>query len=312
MPALTASAAMLRALPRACLPACLQSLIMNPPQPGQPSHELYAQERDAILAVSQQQPSQQRSWLPARWLCADALARQQLYAQAGRGSAPQCLWRPQHTQPPTRQPTHLTLYPPQSLKRRAELVVDTFNGLEGVSCNPVEGALYAFPQLTMPQGARAAAARQGKQPDFVYCMELLDQTGIVTVPGSGFGQVRARWVFDRGPACVLRVRPVGAPPCLACSGVRLLSLLCLKLMPACSLTSPFLPGPACLPRPQELGTFHVRTTILPPEADMAAVAEKFTAFHKASRGAHSAGGSTAFSPARRLCHAAVCYTAITT
>ncbi|PRW60642.1 alanine aminotransferase 2 [Chlorella sorokiniana] len=104
-----------------------------------------------------------------------------------------------------------------SLKRRAELVVKTFRGLEGVTCNPVEGAMYAFPRLTMPAGAVEAAAAQRKEPDFVYCMELLDQTGIVTVPGSGFGQAH--------------------------------------------------------------GTFHVRTTILPPEADMAVVSHKFAEFH---------------------------------
>ena len=58
-------------------------------------------------------------------------------------------------------------------------------------------------------------------------------------------------------------------------------------MPACSscLTALALPAFAlALPVLQELGTYHVRTTILPPEADMAAVAEKFTAFHKASSG----------------------------
>lgn len=49
--------------------------------------------------------------------------------------------------------------------------------------------MYAFPRLTMPAGAKEAAAAEGKQADFLYCMELLDHTGIVTVPGSGFGQV---------------------------------------------------------------------------------------------------------------------------
>ena len=29
----------------------------------------------------------------------------------------------------------------------------------------------------------------GKAPDFLYCKELLENTGIVTVPGSGFRQV---------------------------------------------------------------------------------------------------------------------------
>ena len=77
---------------------------------------------------------------------------------------------------------------PQSMKRRAVLIVDTFNGMEGVHCNPVEGAMYAFPQLTLPRRAMVEASKQGKQADFMYCQELLDETGIVTVPGSGFGQ----------------------------------------------------------------------------------------------------------------------------
>ena len=34
-----------------------------------------------------------------------------------------------------------------------------------------------------------AAKKAGKAPDALYCMELLEETGIVTVPGSGFKQV---------------------------------------------------------------------------------------------------------------------------
>ena len=36
-----------------------------------------------------------------------------------------------------------------------------------------------------------AAKKTGKAPDFFYCMQLLEETGIVTVPGSGFKQVRS-------------------------------------------------------------------------------------------------------------------------
>ena len=131
------------------------ALTLNPPQPGDPSYQLFTEEKDAILA---------------------------------------------------------------SLKRRALLVVDTFNSLDGVTCNPVEGALYAFPRLTFPQKAIDEAHARGKEPDFEYCMELLDKTGIVTVPGSGF------W--------------------------------------------------------QEEGTYHLRTTILPPEEDMQKVSKLFSIFHK--------------------------------
>jgi alanine transaminase len=43
-------------------------------------------------------------------------------------------------------------------------------------------------RITLPAGAVAAAEALGKPADWLYCSELLDATGIVVVPGSGFGQ----------------------------------------------------------------------------------------------------------------------------
>jgi alanine transaminase len=34
-----------------------------------------------------------------------------------------------------------------SLAERAKLVADTLNGIEGFSCNTVQGAMYAFPRV---------------------------------------------------------------------------------------------------------------------------------------------------------------------
>lgn len=79
--------------------------------------------------------------------------------------------------------------------------------------------MYAFPRLQLPDKALAAAAQAGKPADFQYCLGLLEDTGeagqgtgaagsgsqrlllvrgspftcsahpgIITVPGSGFGQ----------------------------------------------------------------------------------------------------------------------------
>jgi alanine transaminase len=75
-----------------------------------------------------------------------------------------------------------------SLKRRAKMVEEAMNKMEGVSCNSVEGSMYAFPRITLPDKAIEEAKNNGKAADFVYCMQLLDKTGIVTVPGSGFQQ----------------------------------------------------------------------------------------------------------------------------
>jgi len=76
----------------------------------------------------------------------------------------------------------------ESLKRRAKLITDAFNSLEGVSCQETEGAMYSFPRITLPPAAVEAAKNKGKEPDVMYCLELLEETGISTVPGSGFKQ----------------------------------------------------------------------------------------------------------------------------
>ena len=103
-----------------------------------------------------------------------------------------------------------------SLARRAKMVVQSLNKLDGVSCNEVEGALYAFPRL---EGLESKGSAEGDGPaDAQYCMALLDATGIVTVPGSGFGQ--------------------------------------------------------------EPGTLHVRTTILPPENEVAETMARWAKFHQ--------------------------------
>ncbi|XP_316880.6 alanine aminotransferase 1 isoform X2 [Anopheles gambiae] len=76
----------------------------------------------------------------------------------------------------------------ESLRERAELVARTFNSIEGFSCNPVQGAMYAFPQIRLPAKALEAAKKDGKPADTFYAFQLLEETGICIVPGSGFGQ----------------------------------------------------------------------------------------------------------------------------
>jgi len=79
-----------------------------------------------------------------------------------------------------------TIY--QSLKRRAEKLTKFLNSLEGISCNPAEGAMYAFPQIYLPIKLVEAAMKKGQKPDTFYAISLLEETGLCVVPGSGFGQ----------------------------------------------------------------------------------------------------------------------------
>ncbi|KAH7444326.1 hypothetical protein KP509_02G073800 [Ceratopteris richardii] len=82
-----------------------------------------------------------------------------------------------------------------SLGRRAKMLAEALNKLERVSCNEAEGAMYLFPRIELPEGAMKAAQAAGMVPDTFYCKRLLDATGIVVVPGSGFRQVPGTWHF---------------------------------------------------------------------------------------------------------------------
>ena len=63
------------------------------------------------------------------------------------------------------------------LTSRRNMTVDMLNAIDGISCVKPEGAFYAFPKLHM------------NQPDNHFVTELIKETGVVVVPGSGFGQV---------------------------------------------------------------------------------------------------------------------------
>jgi len=82
-----------------------------------------------------------------------------------------------------------------SLARRAKLVADTLNSIEGFTCNVVQGAMYAFPQIHLPPKAIAAAQEAGQAPDVFYAFNLLESTGICVIPGSGFGQLPDTYHF---------------------------------------------------------------------------------------------------------------------
>ncbi|BFZ10476.1 hypothetical protein BsWGS_13515 [Bradybaena similaris] len=103
------------------------------------------------------------------------------------------------------------------LKEKATLITQLFNSIEGISCNEVAGAMYAFPRIYLPEKAVKAAEAAGQTPDSFYCFALLEETGICTVPGSGFRE--------------------------------------------------------------EEGTFHFRTTILPPVEELREVLTNFKSFH---------------------------------
>lgn len=66
-----------------------------------------------------------------------------------------------------------------NLKAKATMIRAYFDQMTGVECFGRSGAMYLFPRLGRLPGGTS---------DFDYCMALLEETGLVTVNGAGFGQ----------------------------------------------------------------------------------------------------------------------------
>ena len=71
---------------------------------------------------------------------------------------------------------HLTVAM-EKLTRRRDMTVEMMNAIPGISCVKPEGSFYAFPKLEI------------KNTDNHFVSELIKETGVVVVPGTGFGQV---------------------------------------------------------------------------------------------------------------------------
>ena len=65
----------------------------------------------------------------------------------------------------------------EAYQERRDLIMEGFSGIEGFECLLPEGAFYAFPNIT----------GTGKKSEELS-MYLIDQCGVVTVPGNAFGQ----------------------------------------------------------------------------------------------------------------------------
>ena len=64
------------------------------------------------------------------------------------------------------------------LTKRRNITVDMLNAIPGISCVKPEGAFYAFPKIELQD-----------KDDARFVSHLIKETGVVVVPGSGFGQV---------------------------------------------------------------------------------------------------------------------------
>ena len=71
--------------------------------------------------------------------------------------------------------THLPVMM-EKLTRRRDITVERLNAIPGISCVSPDGAFYAFPRIDLGV------------TDEEFCRRVILETGVVIVPGSGFGQ----------------------------------------------------------------------------------------------------------------------------
>ncbi len=62
------------------------------------------------------------------------------------------------------------------MTRRRDLTVERLNAIDGITCVSPGGAFYAFPRIDLGVD------------DETFCTRVIRETGVVIVPGSGFGQ----------------------------------------------------------------------------------------------------------------------------
>lgn len=64
----------------------------------------------------------------------------------------------------------------EKLTRRRNMTFEMLNAIDGISCVKPEGAFYAFPKVEI------------NNEDNHFIAELIKETGVIVVPGTGFGQ----------------------------------------------------------------------------------------------------------------------------
>lgn len=76
----------------------------------------------------------------------------------------------------------------ESMERKAQILTEGLNKVPYMTCEVVSGAMYAFPRLYLPKRFVEEAETGKMAADTLYCLKLLEMTGVCGVPGNGFQQ----------------------------------------------------------------------------------------------------------------------------
>ncbi|XP_062849685.1 alanine aminotransferase 2-like [Trichomycterus rosablanca] len=76
----------------------------------------------------------------------------------------------------------------RTIMNNIQTTMEVLNALPGISCQPVNGGMFAFPRLHLSKAAITHAQEKDLEPDMLYCLRLLEDEGLCVVAGCEFGQ----------------------------------------------------------------------------------------------------------------------------
>lgn len=82
-----------------------------------------------------------------------------------------------------------------SMERKAVMTFEQLNAVPCMCCRRVAGSMYTFPRIYLPKLFIDLALERRMTPCTLYCLLMLERSGICTVPGSGFGQAEGTYHF---------------------------------------------------------------------------------------------------------------------
>lgn len=86
-------------------------------------------------------------------------------------------------------------------RRRRQLIIEGLRAIPGVTCVMPAGAFYAYPNIGALLGRRAGTERVDTA--LAFSTQLLQQAGVVTVPGEAFGTTQhVRLSYAASPAAI--------------------------------------------------------------------------------------------------------------
>ncbi|XP_073704200.1 alanine aminotransferase 2 [Garra rufa] len=75
-----------------------------------------------------------------------------------------------------------------TIRKNIGRIQEVFAELPGISCQTLKAGFFVFPSLHFPPKAIKWAKKKQMEPDMLYCLHLLEETGVHVRPGCEYGQ----------------------------------------------------------------------------------------------------------------------------